>query len=99
MFVSPGDSLARLLTSVLEQLSNLGYNEPYIATSDMVKKLHKFNHMCGTMRWTLKLTNKETRLNFYKTVSYTHLDVYKRQIHNNAVQARERQESLTDDIQ
>ena len=39
----------------LKQISNfeyLGYNESYITNNDVVNKLHKFNHMCGTIRRT-----------------------------------------------
>ena len=44
--------------------------------------------MCGAIRRTLKnKTRKDTQLKFYKVmavpVSYTHLDVYKRQYGNN----------------
>ena len=48
--------------AVLEQDSGfeyLGYNISYITNNDAVKKLHKFNHMCGTIRRTLQSTIKE----------------------------------------
>ena len=51
--------------TVLVQVSNfqyLGYNVSYITNNDVVKKLHKFNNICGTIKKTLKSTSKETRL-------------------------------------
>ena len=46
----------------------LGYNVFYITNSDVVKKLHKFNHMYGTIR-ALKSTSEETRLKCYMVMA------------------------------
>ena len=58
--------------TVIDQVSNFGYlgfNVSCITNNDLVKKLHKR----GTIRGTLKITSKETRLKYYKKTFLTFL--------------------------
>ena len=48
--------------TALEQVSHfeyLGCSDSYIVNNDVMKKFHKFNHMYGSIRRTLKSTGKE----------------------------------------
>ena len=49
----------------LEQVNAFEYvecNVCYMTNNNVMKKLYKFNHMCGTSRRTLNLTMKESHL-------------------------------------
>lgn len=58
---------------ILEQVSHftyLGCDLTYENETDIQKKLHRFQHICGTLSRTLKKrTRKETQLKFYKVMA------------------------------
>ena len=73
--------------------SHLTHDISFDVDKNIQNKVNRFQHICGTINRTLKnKTRRETKLKFYKTmagpmlvngsesVSYTHLDVYKRQV-------------------
>ena len=57
-------------TDQIQQFTFLGCDIIYDYDHDVQKKLHKFQHLCGTMIRTLKgKTRPETQLKFYKVMA------------------------------
>ena len=59
----PTPAKSVVVGTVMGQINSfecLGYNVSYIRNNDVVKKLHKFNYMCGTIRRHLKSRRRNT---------------------------------------
>lgn len=57
---------------MIEQVNNfnyLGCSVSYVKNDDVIKKINKFNYICGTIKRNLKQTRKETKLKFYKVMA------------------------------
>ena len=54
--LDPREVIYRILP---EPLNRMGYNVSYITNDDVMNKLHKFKHMCGTITKILKSGSKE----------------------------------------
>ena len=66
--------------STLEQVSRfkyLGCAVSYESEYDRREKINKFRNICSTIHRNIRKKNRAAVL---KAVSYTHLDVYKRQV-------------------